>query len=126
MVDRYIPYMIPILLVIIGIIYFLYDPSESAFFPKCPWYLLTGTQCPSCGIQRFLFQLLHGNLLEAFLLNPFLMISLPYATLAVLGKWYNYKGIFNSINRFVYHRYTLTAYILLFFTWWILRNIIQI
>ena len=27
----------------------LFDPSVSAFFPKCPFLLLTGLQCPGCG-----------------------------------------------------------------------------
>ena len=126
MVDRYMPYMIPVLLVVMGIIYFIYDPLESPLFPKCPWYMITGTQCPSCGIQRFLFQFLHGNFREAFLLNPFLMVSFPYALLAVLGKWYNFRGIFNSLNRFLYHRYTLIAYTILFFMWWIVRNILSV
>ncbi|MBQ8674296.1 MAG: DUF2752 domain-containing protein [Bacteroides sp.] len=101
----------------------MYNPSDSVFFPKCPWLMLTGTECPSCGVQRFIHHLLNGRLLTAFHTNPFLTLALPYAALAVLGKWYNYKGIFNGVNRFVYHRITLYIYVFIFLFWWVYRNL---
>lgn len=118
--------MIPIALLAVGIIYYAYNPTESNFFPKCPWLWLTGTQCPSCGIQRFLHLLMHGEWSSALRLNPFLMLSLPYATLAVLGKWYNYRGVFDGLNRFVYHHVTLYTYAVLFVLWWVLRNLMHL
>ena len=118
--------MIPIVILAIGIIYFFVNPELSIWMPKCPWWLLTDTYCPACGLQRFLHSLLRGNIIDAFLINPFLLISFPYAVLAVLGKWYNINGIFNKVNRFIYKRNVLIAYIVLYFVWWAIRIIFNI
>lgn len=118
--------IIPMVILSIGIFYYNIPPESSTWIPKCPWWLLTDTYCPSCGIQRFIHTLLNGKILDAFLLNPFLLISIPYATLAVIGKWYNFNGIFNKLNNVLYRRYVLIAYIVLFFGWWVIRIIFRI
>jgi hypothetical protein len=55
---------------IIGLLY-AYDPATTAWFPSCPFRALTGLLCPLCGSLRAAHALLHGHLVEAFLLNPF-------------------------------------------------------
>lgn len=122
----YIRIMIPIVVVAIGIFYHYIAPGNTIWVPKCPWWLLTGTYCPSCGIQRFLHSFLSGYVFEAFCLNPFLLLSIPYAVLAVLGKWYNINGVFDGVNRVIYSRKCLLAYVVLYFAWWIIRNILNI
>jgi hypothetical protein len=113
--------IIPMVALSIGIIYFYVVPEESIWLPKCPWWLVTGTYCPSCGTQRFLHAFLSGRAIEAFYMNPFLSISIPYAFLAVLGKWYNINGIFSRLNRILYSRVVLISYMILFFIWWGIR-----
>ena len=49
---------------------FFLDPTKHAFFPKCAFHLATGYSCPGCGSSRALFALTHGNVFEAFRLNP--------------------------------------------------------
>lgn len=51
----------------------------------CPFYYLTGWLCPFCGGQRMILALLHGNVGEAFRLNPvaFVLCLLAVAVLAV-------------------------------------------
>ena len=56
---------------------FFFEPGRSGFFPACPFRTLTGLTCPGCGTTRALHQLLHGNLLGAFELNPLLLLLLP-------------------------------------------------
>lgn len=122
----FIRIMIPVVIIAIGIIYYNLNPENSAWVIRCPWWMLTGTYCPSCGIQRFLHQLLKGHFYEAFCLNPFLLLSVPYAVLAILGKWYNINGGFDKINRFVYKRRTLIVYVVLYFAWWAIRIIFNV
>ncbi len=55
-----------------------FDPAASGIFPPCPFHAMTGLHCPGCGTMRALHQLLHGNLLAAFSLNPLMMLSLPW------------------------------------------------
>jgi hypothetical protein len=64
----------------IAAIYILYtfDPARSAFYPPCPFHALTGLYCPGCGSLRALHQLLHGDWVIAFGLNPLAIVSLPF------------------------------------------------
>jgi hypothetical protein len=73
----------------------LFDPATFGIFPPCPLYALTGWYCPGCGSLRGLHQLLLGNLRNAFAMNPFTILSLPflayggasYASFQIRGKY---------------------------------------
>ena len=118
--------IIPVVLLSIGIFYYYIIPDNNLWIPKCPWWLITGTYCPSCGFQRFLHLFLTGHLWDAFCMNPFLLLSLPYAALAVIGRWYNINGMFDPLNRFLYSRKVLLTYAFLFFGWWVIRIILKV
>ena len=57
-----------------ALVYF-YDPASAAFYPSCPLRALTGLLCPLCGGLRAAHALLHGRVLEAVALNPFLFAA---------------------------------------------------
>jgi hypothetical protein len=63
----------------VGLI-FLYKSINPAshLFPKCPFLLVTGLQCPGCGSQRAVHHLLNAEIKEAFALNQLLLIAIPY------------------------------------------------
>jgi hypothetical protein len=42
----------------------------AAFSPDCPFHVLTGLPCPSCGATRAGLAFLHGDLVRAFGWNP--------------------------------------------------------
>jgi hypothetical protein len=54
--------------------------------PLCPVKWLTGHDCPTCGVTRALFALLHGNVAEAAALNPisFLVVLVVLRRLVLL------------------------------------------
>ncbi|MEG9326833.1 DUF2752 domain-containing protein [Salinimicrobium catena] len=60
------------------VIYGSFDPSESGYFPACPFYSVTGLECPGCGSQRAVHQLLNFEFLKAFKQNGLLVIAIPY------------------------------------------------
>lgn len=124
-VDKMMAYVFPLIVLAVGICYYFVNPLTSQFPLRCIWYDLTGTQCPGCGFQRALHSLLHGNLQAALKYNYFFIISIPYASLAILATWYNYKNMFDSLRNFVYHRYMLKTYVVLYFAWWIVRNVLN-
>lgn len=70
------------------LVLYIADPARHSLYPVCYFHQLTGLDCPGCGSQRAIHQLLHGNLLLAFRLNPLLILSLPllafWATRGVL------------------------------------------
>ena len=63
---------------------FVFEPGRSGFFPACPFRLLTGFTCPGCGTTRALHQILHGHFAAAFMLNPLLLLAIPFLLFAFL------------------------------------------
>lgn len=120
------PYLFPVLVIGILFTYYFINPIQESFPIHCMWKELTDTECPSCGTQRALHSLVHGEIMTALKYNCFFLISIPYAFLAVLCTWYNYKNIFDGIKSIIYDARTLKLYVLLYFLWWIIRNILKI
>lgn len=63
---------------------FLFEPGKTGFFPLCPFRFLTGLTCPGCGSTRAMHQLLHGHFEAAFMLNPLLIVALPFLFFALM------------------------------------------
>ena len=73
------------LLIAAGAAYlFVFEPGKSGFFPACPFRTLTGFTCPGCGTTRALHQIVHGHFEAAFMLNPLLLLGLPFIFAALL------------------------------------------
>lgn len=87
------------------------DPSASNLYSRCPFFMLTGLKCPSCGITRALHCALHGDVIGALRYNQFLVIALPLVLLLMVFPSYK--------NSIALCRTILVAGI----CWWILRNI---
>ena len=68
--------------VLLGVVvYFTFDPSNpslSKYFPKCPFYSLTGLKCPGCGTQRALHEIPNGDIAGAAVVIFILLYFLPY------------------------------------------------
>ena len=61
--------------------------------PRCLLHAATGIPCPTCGMTRATWHLLHGEIGRAFLLNPLMTAALLgaglyvcYAALVVIGR----------------------------------------
>ena len=67
-------------------VFFWFDPARNAFFPACLFHRLTGLNCPGCGGQRALHELLHGNVLLALRHNA-LLIFLLTAGGGLVGRY---------------------------------------
>jgi hypothetical protein len=61
----------------VGAVFFLFDPSQYHFYPRCALYTTTGLECPGCGSQRAAYQLLHGHVTAALRCNALLIVGLP-------------------------------------------------
>ncbi|MDE6279373.1 MAG: DUF2752 domain-containing protein [Paramuribaculum sp.] len=68
---------IVLIAVAVIVVYGLFDPADTGWFPRCPWLMLTGFKCPGCGTQRALHALLHGDISLAWYYNAALVITLP-------------------------------------------------
>jgi hypothetical protein len=76
-----------------ALVFFAFDPTKVPIFPQCMFHQVTGLDCPGCGAQRALHQLLHGNLIAALRLNAMFVLSLP------LAAWYGPRMILRTFTR---------------------------
>ena len=68
-----------------GAYLYAFEPGKTGIFPVCPFQALTGFNCPGCGTTRALHQLLHGNVVAAFELNPLTILLLPVLAYALVS-----------------------------------------
>ncbi len=103
--------------------YFKFNPTEHSFFLSCPLRYATGLECPGCGSQRAIHQLLHGDIVAAFKLNPFFILSIPLIIYSLGFKVYNY--LFDASHRFMlfYDKRFIYGYFGLAILFAIARNI---
>lgn len=110
------------LITAIAAVYYVIDPAQHQWMPKCPSKLITGYDCPGCGSQRALHALLHGNMAQAWHYNRFLFIAVPYIALVA---WSSREKLPHAaaVRRITHSPIAITSFITLFFLWWIIRNL---
>ena len=112
--------------VVLLTIYYLYDPVASQWTPKCPFKLVTGLQCPGCGIQRALHALLQGRFLDAIHYNYFLLFSGPYIILFGIRALLPKGKVKDKLTSIIEDKRLIWLYIILFFAWFVLRNTLNL
>ena len=63
--------------VLVATVLFVFNPSTTAFYPKCLFHELTGLYCPGCGTTRALHCLLHGDVSAALHANALATLAVP-------------------------------------------------
>lgn len=115
-----------LVLIIAGaaLLLFWFDPARSRIFPPCPFRFLTGLKCPGCGTLRGLHQLLHGNPVAAWRLNPLMVITIPFLGYTLISyTWKVFKGrLLSKITLPSFWTWLLLAVILVY---WVVRNVFQ-
>ena len=105
------------------IVYGLFDPAQTAFFPKCPFLMLTGLECPGCGSQRALHQLLHLNLKGALEYNPLVVAAIPFCAFVLSASVL--RDRFPALYRVTSSRAFAWGTAAAVGVWWILRNLVR-
>lgn len=90
---------------------FFFNPETTNCYPRCPFYVLTGLQCPGCGTLRGLHALMHLQLAEAWRFNPAMIVSIPVIALCLFSP---------KMCKNVLVGKTILFAIL---AWWIVRNV---
>ena len=76
--------------VLSGILFYCWEINALHYLPGislCPFHLITGMDCPGCGMTRALLTIGQLNVKHATVLNPF---SLPLFSLMLLYLWLGY------------------------------------
>lgn len=64
-----------------------------SFGIPCIFHLVTGLDCPGCGITRMFLSLLKGDVRMAFFYHPIVFLSLPFLFYEVVGPYLSWlKG----------------------------------
>ncbi len=111
-----------LLIIILGAVYSVFDPLKSSYFPSCPFKSVTGLDCPGCGSQRAIHELLHLNFKKAFEYNALLVLSIPYLLLLMVFNFESVKQRFPKLERILFgwkSVWIITIIVILFF---IFRN----
>ena len=103
-------------------LYFYFDPTHAHLAPKCPFHLLTGLDCPSCGNQRALHSLLHGEVWLSFRYNPFMWLCGPYILLLVLSALLRGRAMQRLYDRLTSNSFII-VYVVVYCVWWVVRNL---
>ena len=107
-------------------LYRAYNPAGNAYFPPCPFRVLTGLQCPGCGSQRAVHYLLNFDVWHAAQENALLVLSIPYifAGLAFGLIRRPDESLLRWRSIFFGHR-AIYVILLIIAGFWILRNIVD-
>lgn len=103
-------------------LYFVFDPAQSLFAPKCFFHVITGWECPGCGMQRMIHALLHGDIAAAWSYNAFLLCILPLLALMIFAAAFRtrFKRLYMALN-------SVTMILVISFSmlvWGVIRNLI--
>jgi hypothetical protein len=104
-------------------VFFYVDPNVYPFFPKCPFLVLTGLECPGCGSQRAIHQLLHLNIAGAFYQNPLLVFYVPYVMVGIYLEYLGGKGKHPHFRNIFFGKNAAIIILLSIILFWIGRNI---
>lgn len=115
-----------LIVILSGVVLYWLDPAQYVFMPKCIFRMLTGWDCPGCGLQRAVHALLHGHFWEAVQYNYFLLLGIPYVLAVMYMEWFTSGEKHLRLRQVLYHRYVLYAYVALYLAWWVLRNVLGV
>jgi hypothetical protein len=109
-------YFSGVLVIIFLSLYFLFNPSTSIFFPKCPFHTITGLYCPGCGSQRAIHDMMHLNIFEAINHNALMFFTFTFG----IGLYLYSKKKFSDL---IYHPKSPLIIFGIIFLFGVLRNL---
>ena len=102
---------------------YIANPSTSRLWPKCLFKLITGFDCPICGLQRSLYAFLHRDFSHAIAYNYYLILALPYTFSCLVFTLLPQGKTKKRVKNIVISKPVLWFYAITFFAWLIIRNI---
>ncbi len=114
---------IAVLLVAAIFLFYFFDPSRVSFFPRCPFLMVTGCECPGCGSQRAIHDALHLDFQAAFKHNALILFLAPYVLLGVFLQLFNAGGRFQKIENIFFGKRAALVVVSAIILYWIGRNV---
>ena len=115
-------WILGLLLLAVALYYFFLNPHQQTdFFLSCPFYKITGYQCPGCGSQRAFHELLHFHFLEAFKQNALFVLGIPYVLLIFYANFNKEKH--QKLRQVLLGNKTLLILLIVAILFGVLRNL---
>lgn len=116
--------MLPLLLLgVLVLIYYAFNPAHFSFFLPCPLYYMTDLYCAGCGSQRALHHLMHFDVISAFRYNPLLVLTLPLLIYALGVQYINFVTGSKHRVKLFYSNVFIIVYFGVAILYSVLRNI---
>ena len=116
-----------ILLFFLAVLFALDSASIGKIPRLCVWYLLTGTDCPFCGLIRSLSATAHGSISHAFQYHPFGPLAFGTVILVLAGSlyaWFTGKAFPALAWLERNSRKTAVIFGIILLAWWLARLLI--
>ena len=114
-----------IIIAVLAILYKLYSPAEYILFPKCPFRVATGLQCPGCGSQRAIHYLLNLDIYNAIKENAILVFSIPYLLIGILFDTIRSDNrSFLKWRKILFGEKAIWGILSIIILFWVVRNIV--
>lgn len=114
---------ISLLLVAFAFMFYLFDPEEMAVFPRCPFLLATGYECPGCGSQRAIHDMLHLDFKSAFSQNALILFLFPYLLFGFYLAFFNGKHRFPKWEKLLFGKWVAIFVVSGIMIYWVVRNL---
>ena len=115
-------WILGLLLLAVALYYFFLNPyQQTDFFMSCPFYKITGYQCPGCGSQRAFHDILHFHFLEAFKQNALFVLGIPYVLLIFYANFNKEKH--QKLRQVLLGNKTLLILLIVAILFGVLRNL---
>ena len=115
-------WILGLLFLAVALYYFFLNPHQQTdFFMSCPFYKITGYQCPGCGSQRAFHEVLHFHFLEAFKQNALFVLGIPYVLLIFYANFNKEKH--QKLRQVLVGNKTLLILLIVAILFGVLRNL---
>ena len=110
-----------VILATAGLLYYVIH-NRTGFAIYCPVHLITGFDCPGCGVTRMLFAMLEFDFKSAMDYNAAIFLTLPVLAVVGVSKTYDYIRYGRNMQR-KWVEFILYCLIVIYVGFAILRNI---
>ena len=115
-------WILGLLFLAVALYYFFLNPyQQTDFFMSCPFYKITGYQCPGCGSQRAFHEVLHFHFFEAFKQNALFVLGIPYVLLIFYANFNKEKH--QKLRQLLVGNKTLLILLIVAILFGVLRNL---
>lgn len=115
--------ILSLFLILLAVLYWVYNPSDYSYFPKCPFREITGYLCPGCGSQRAIHYLLNLDVISAIKENGLLVLSIPYVLTGFIVDAVKHPGVLVlKWRKRLFGQTAIFILLAIVIVFWIVRN----